>query len=152
MTTRFAHVNLIAQDWQRLAEFYQTVFSCEPIPPVRDQEGEWLDQATGVKSAHIQGVHLRMPGYGAEGPTLEIYGYGEMPARPPIVPNTPGFSHIAFAVDDVDSTAQRVLVAGGSAVGSPIQTEVPGRGRLWFQYVSDPEGNIIELQKWIDPR
>ncbi len=148
MATRFAHVNLIAQDWRRLAEFYELVFACEPDPPVRNQKGDWLDRATGIKEAHIEGVHLRMPGHGPNGPTLEIYGYGEMPARPTIVPNTPGFSHIAFAVDDVDSAAREVLAAGGTTVGSPIQIDVPGRGRLWFQYVADPEGNIIELQKW----
>ena len=42
---------------------------------VRDLSGEWLDRATGLKNAHIKGIHLRLPGYGEGGPTLEIFQY-----------------------------------------------------------------------------
>jgi predicted enzyme related to lactoylglutathione lyase len=148
MPARFAHVNLIGHDWRRLAEFYQSVFGCEPVPPVRNQKGDWLDRATGIPAAHIEGVHLRVPGHGPEGPTLEIFGYAEMPDRPAIKPNTPGFSHIAFAVDDVGSVADEIVAAGGTTVGERMQVDVSGMGQLLFQYVADPEGNIIELQKW----
>ncbi|MCK4340128.1 MAG: VOC family protein [Phycisphaerae bacterium] len=60
----------------------------------------------------------------------------------------PGFSHIAFAVDDVAQTARRVFEAGGEAIGELAEVEVPGAGSLVFQYVADPEGNIVELQRW----
>lgn len=63
-------------------------------------------------------------------------------------PNTPGFSHIAFAVDDVVTTAQSVFDNGGSAVGELMVREVPGVGVLTVHYVADPEGNIIEIQSW----
>jgi predicted enzyme related to lactoylglutathione lyase len=71
-----------------------------------------------------------------------------MPEHPPVTPNTPGFSHIAFAVDDVAAVVQAVFDQGGSAVGEFTQREVPGVGRLTFQYVADPEGNIVEIQNW----
>jgi predicted enzyme related to lactoylglutathione lyase len=145
MPTRFAHVNLIANDWRRLASFYETVFGCRPVPPERDQRGRWLDRATGVANAHIRGMHLRLPG---GGPTLEIYQYGRMPPRPPLEANTPGFSHIAFAVDDVCQARDAVLSHGGREVGTNEEIEVAGIGRLSFQYVADPEGNIIEIQQW----
>lgn len=148
MPTRYAHTNLIATDWRRLAAFYQDVFGCTPLPPERDLSGEWLDQATSVDSAHIRGVHLRLPGHGEDGPTLEIFQYDDMPAHPPVRPNTPGFAHIAFAVDDVAATAQAVFAQGGAPVGALTQREVPGAGWLTFQYVADPEGNIIEIQRW----
>lgn len=148
MATKFTHTNVIAKDWKRLSFFYQEVFSCEPIFPERDLSGEWLDRAAGVDNAHIVGVHLRLPGYGDSGPTLELFQYDVMPERPSINPNTPGFSHIAFAVDDVAAMARAVFEHGGSAVGELIVREIPGVGRLTFQYVADPEGNIIEIQKW----
>lgn len=148
MATRFAHANLVAKEWKRLSTFYQEVFGCVPIPPERDLCGEWLDRATRIRGARISGIHLRLPGYGGEGPTLEIFQYGFMPAHPQVHPNSPGFAHIAFAVDDVEAVARAVFEHGGSAVGEITVREVPGVGVITFQYVADPEGNIVELQDW----
>jgi predicted enzyme related to lactoylglutathione lyase len=148
MPTKYAHVNLVAKDWQRLARFYQEVFGCEPIPPKRELKGTWLEEATGIEGAEIAGIHLRLPGYGEMGPTLEVFQYGVMPEHPPARPNTPGFGHIAFAVDDVASTVKAVLEAGGSEVGALTVREISGVGVITFQYVADPEGNIIEIQCW----
>ncbi len=135
-----------------MVAFYETVFECIPIPPDRDLSGEWLDKATGLENANIRGIHLRMPGYAENGPTLEIFEYSKMPERPPINTNTPGFSHIAFAVDDVRDYAEKVIVKGGSIVGDLTERQIEGVGNLIFQYVTDPEGNIIELQSWTKNR
>jgi predicted enzyme related to lactoylglutathione lyase len=148
MPTKYAHTNLIAKNWRRLSAFYQEVFGCVPIPPERDLSGEWLDRAVGLDGAHIRGIHLLLPGYGEHAPTLELFQYESMPEHPPSKPNTPGLSHIAFAVDDVAATAQAISDCGGSAVGELTMREVPGVGLLTFQYVADPEGNIIEIQHW----
>jgi glyoxylase I family protein len=148
MPTKYAHTNLIAKDWKRLSAFYKEVFRCVPVPPERDLSGEWLDKATRLSGAHLFGVHLRLPGYGDDGPTLEIFQYGSMAEHPSVKPNTPGFTHIAFAVDDVAATARAVFAHGGSAVGELTGRDVPGMGLLTFQYVADPEGNIVEIQNW----
>jgi len=144
----YAHTNLIARDWRRLAEFYKVVFDCVPVPPERDLSGEWLDRATDLDGARITGMHLRLPGFGADGPTLEIFQYDAMPAHPEVRPNTPGFSHIAFAVDDVPAVARAVLEHGGCELGEFVERDVAGAGRLTFQYLADPDGNIIEVQNW----
>jgi predicted enzyme related to lactoylglutathione lyase len=148
MPTKYTHTNLIAKDWKRLSIFYQEVFGCVPIPPERDLSGEWLDKATKLSGSHLSGIHLRLPGCGDNGPTLELFQYGSMPEHPSVNPNTPGFSHIAFAVDDVPATARAVFSYGGSAIGELTVRDMPGVGLLTFQYVADPEGNIIEIQNW----
>lgn len=148
MSARFGHVNLIARDWQRLAEFYIAVFDCRPAGPQRDLSGEWLDRSTGLNGARIRGAHLRLPGPGADGPTLEIFTYDAIEDRLPPPANATGFGHIAFQVDDVDAYAQRVIDHGGSAVGDAVNAAIPGAGSIRFRYMRDPEGNIIELQKW----
>jgi predicted enzyme related to lactoylglutathione lyase len=148
MPTKYVHTNLIAKDWKRLSAFYQEVFGCIPIPPERDLSGEWIDKATGLRGVHITGEHLRLPGYGERGPTLEIFQYDDMPEQQPDFPNTPGFSHISFSVEDVHTTAQAVFEHGGSAVGELIIRNIPDAGLLTFQYVRDPERNIIEIQNW----
>ena len=147
---RYAHTNLIARDWRRLAAFYERVFGCMPVPPERDLSGEWLEAGTGVPHARIQGVHLRLPGWGDEGPTLEIFQYNHLTDRGKPAVNRPGFAHVAFAVEDVEAARDEVLAAGGKAVGDLVSVEVPGAGRIVFAYVTDLEGNVIELQRWAD--
>ena len=148
ISARFVHANIVAQDWTRLADFDQRVFGCTPVSPERDLAGHWIEAATGVPGAEIHGVHLRLPGYGADGPTLEIFQYNQQWAGPRPAINRPGLAHIAFAVDDVEAAQAAVLEAGGAAVGELVALDVPGAGRIVFVYVADPEGNIIELQKW----
>lgn len=148
MPVRYVHTNIIARDWRALASFYVRLFDCKPVPPERDLAGDWLDAATGIAGSHITGVHLRLPGHGDTGPTLEIFSYDATTDHPDIAANTPGFSHIAFLVDDVDAVSEAVLAAGGAAVGEMARRDVPGVGRLSFRYLRDPEGNILEIQRW----
>jgi predicted enzyme related to lactoylglutathione lyase len=145
---RFAHTNIAAHDWTRLTDFYQQVFGCTPVPPERHITGRWIEAATGVPGAEIQGVHLRLPGFGEQGPTLEIFQYNRQETGPRPAINRPGLAHIAFAVDDVEAASAAVLEAGGGVVGDVVSLEVVGVGKVTFVYVTDPEGNIIELQKW----
>lgn len=145
---KYVHTNIIARDWRRLAEFYTQVFSCEFIPPQRDQAGDWLSRGTGVSDASLEGVHLRLPGHGADGPTLEIYQYGHLKDRLPTVPNRIGFGHIAFEVEDVAETVAKMLAHGGYVFGEVVEREIAGKGKITFTYAKDPEGNLVELQKW----
>ena len=145
---RFTHINLVAEDWKRLAAFYGRVFGCVPVPPERDLSGRWLEVGTGVPGAQIRGIHMRLPGYGECGPTLEIFRYDPEKERLETAPNRPGFAHLAFAVDDVRAARDEVIAAGGGTVGEVVSVEISGAGAITFAYVTDPEGNIIELQRW----
>lgn len=148
MSTRYVHTNIVSQNWRQLAHFYQTVFDCQPIPPMRDLAGDWLDKGTGLKDCHLQGVHLRLPGSGENGPTLEIFQYDALAERLPSVANRLGIGHLAFHVDDVHSTVEQVLQQGGNLLGEVVERFIDGVGHLTFVYLTDPEGNILEIQHW----
>jgi predicted enzyme related to lactoylglutathione lyase len=148
MHARYVHTNLIAADWARLAAFYTTVFGCTLVPPERDYRGPELDAGTGLRDAHMRGAHLRLPGYGADGPTLEIYQYDTQEPRPATAVNRPGFGHIAFEVDDVAAARAEVLAQGGQAVGDVVTLTTAAGRRVTWCYLTDPEGNVIELQSW----
>jgi predicted enzyme related to lactoylglutathione lyase len=145
---QYVHTNLIARDWKRLVRFYTHVFGCRPKAPERDMSGAWLDSVTSLLNAHLTGIHLRLPGYGDDGPTLEIFSYDQLVESAIPAANQCGFAHIAFAVDDVDQALQAVIAAGGGTVGKIASREVDGVGLLRVVYARDPEGNIVELQKW----
>ena len=155
LPARYAHTNLIAADWQALARFYEGVFGCVRVPPERDLSGPDIEAGTGLPAAHLRGVHLRLPGHGETGPTLEIFTYDSLAdggRRPPIAVNRPGLGHLAFSVPDVMAARTAVLAAGGPPVGEVVTVAVPGRGFVTWCYVTDPEGNVIELQSWAEKR
>ncbi len=147
---KYVHTNIVAEDWKKLAGFYEQVFGCKPVPPERNLTGKWVEDCTGVATAEIRGVHLRLPGCGSSGPTLEIFEYNSEEDRPSTAINRPGLAHLAFAVDDVRAARDSVLEAGGRAIGKLVSVEISGAGHIDFIYVTDPENNIIELQRWSD--
>jgi glyoxylase I family protein len=146
ISARYVHTNVIARDWKKLARFYENVFGCVPVPPERDLTGEWLERGTGIPRAHIRGVHLRLPGHGDAGPTIEIFSYDDVAPQDHPVANRAGYGHIAFLVDDV-ARAMAEVVAHGGKPGEIVSHATPA-GALEFVYVRDPEDNLIELQRW----
>ena len=145
---RFGHVSIVAEDWRALVDFYSTVFGCELVPPERDYAGPDLERGTGVAGAALRGAHLRLPGHGQGGPTLEIYQYGRSEDRPPTAANRLGLAHVAFGVDDVEAARRAVLANGGGAVGDIVTLTTADGRRVTWCYLTDPEGNILELQSW----
>ena len=145
---RYVHTNLVARDWRALEAFYVDVLGCERVGDERRLEGPELEQGTGLAGAALEGRHLRLPGHGPDGPTLELFTYRDAPDRGPIAVHRPGFGHIAFAVDDVRAARDAVLAAGGRALGDVTCIQVSSTSAVTFTYVTDPEGNILELQSW----
>lgn len=148
MATRYAHVNIIATNWKRLCGFYEQVFDCEPVSTERDHHGPKIDALTAIPNVRVQGRHLRVPGHGENGPTIEIFTFSENAPNQPKPLNRPGFAHLAFEVDDLDTTRAKVKELGGDDYGELVTIEIAGAGSLNLLYMTDPEGNIVELQKW----
>jgi glyoxylase I family protein len=92
---------------------------------------------------------------GAEGASLELFrAKGErptVPEQPGDGPLHPGYRHLAFLVDDLDAKLAELGDEAQVTLG-PIDFGefVPGMRTAW---VSDPEGNIVELnQGYVDER
>ena len=103
---------------------------------------------TGSPKPHITGEHLLLPGYDDSHPTLEIFSYDSLRDTLPPEVNRPGFAHIAFEVDEVETTLAEIVAAGGGQVGEVVTAAYPNGMEAVFVYARDPEGNIIELQSW----
>lgn len=148
MYAKYAHTNLIAHDWKRLVEFYTTLFGCTLVPPQRDYRGAPMDALTAIPGVHLQGAHLRLPGYGDSGPTLEIFEYDPVAPEGTRAVNRPGFAHIAFEVEDVAGAREQVVARGGRSIGEVVALTTKTGRQVTVCYVTDPEGNGIELQRW----
>ncbi len=144
---RYLHTNIVARDVRLLADFYQKVFGCKVDYPESVLSGEALARGTGVSDAEIRGIWLQMPGNREDGPILELFQYSTMPERPTPTPNQPGYAHLSFEVDDIAAVADAVVAAGGSLYGQIADFESLEGGTLTFVYLTDPEGNIVELEQ-----
>ena len=145
MTITFAHTNIVAKDQKTLADFYIQALGCDIALPENTLVGEWLEKGIGIPAASIRGITLKLPGFQKDGPALEIFQYNQMieHSGPPAA-NRQGFAHIAFRVDDVVAIQQKAISSGGAKLGEISQKDFKS-GTLTFTYVTDPEGNIVEL-------
>lgn len=148
MKAKYMHTNLIAEDWRALAQFYTEVFGCSLVSPERDFRGADLDAGTGLKDAHLTGAHLRLPGHGDSGPTIEIFNYNQLEPRSKTTVNRPGFGHIAFEVYNVQAAQQEIEAHGGTKVAEIVTLTTKTGAKVTWCYVTDLEGNVIELQAW----
>ncbi len=145
---RFAHTSIGVRNWKLLPEFYIKVFQCKARPPERKLSGSWLDRATRLQGAMLEGLHLLLPGYGYTGPTLEIFTCQNLHDCDPMMANHAGLAHIAFEVHDVSQTLDEAMKHGGRLLGEVTEEAVDGVGGLTFVYFQDPEGNIVEIHSW----
>ncbi|MBQ9942083.1 MAG: VOC family protein [Christensenellaceae bacterium] len=145
---RYTHTNINSPDWRRLSNFYKTVFGCRSLKP-RDLGGDFFERLTALTGAHVEGEHILLPGYGEDGPTFEIFTYTPAGDQAPAKVNDCGFAHVAFEVDNVRETLQKLLENGGSQLGEVMTTFYPFE-QLWLTlvYAKDPDGNIVEIQRW----
>jgi len=152
MKIRLAHVSITARDLTRLRRFYEKALGFVVSRPGRGFSGDWLGKGTGVPGAEIKRVHLRLPGEGVDGTQLEIIEYADtvLEDTPPAADH-PGLRHLAFEVESPEELAglrKLVLDNGGGELGKISEKEIEGLGTVMFVYMTDPEGNIIELLNW----
>jgi catechol 2,3-dioxygenase-like lactoylglutathione lyase family enzyme len=125
------HVGLSVADLPTMIEWY------------RDALGFELEVQFEIPGGEISGAMLRRP----EGTGLELLHHlssapqqlGD-PHRAMLVQ---GYGHWALAVTDVPATHAELLAAGAREVWSPRPAPSPARGSM--SYLTDPEGNLLEL-------
>lgn len=132
-TLTFSHIAICCRDPLQVERFYTRHFG--------------FQRARVYAPGKDQVVQLR------SGPvSLELFRATQEPPGPPIGgagPEYPGLRHLAFLVDDLDV---KLAELGGDAhvTLGPLDMSqfIPGMRVAW---VSDPEGNIIELnQGYVD--
>lgn len=145
---KYVHTNIICTNIKKISEFYINVFECKQIGAITTISGDWLEKGTGIKNAEVKSINLQLPGYEKDGPILEIFQYTETveEQRTPKA-NSKGIGHLAFSVDDVQHTLGKVLENGGNTLGELVNKEFKS-GILTYIYITDPEGNIVEIQNW----
>ena len=131
MPAGYEYIGISVQDLASQRAFYSAAFGVDVVVA----ESDFSD--SGIRTAVV-----RSPtGLGIE--LIERTGSTPQPHLGPRERATSqGFTHLAVRVDDLEDTLRAASAAGGSIVSSPADARRPG---LRFAYVSDPEGNLLEL-------
>lgn len=108
-------------------------------------EGEFVDTVIGIPGSRSHIVMLRPPG---GGPGLELSSFvwpDHGPGSPTAMANELGLRNVAFEVDDLQATVNRLAADGYGLVGGIGQYE-----NIWrMAYVRGPEGIIVSLAERI---
>jgi lactoylglutathione lyase len=116
-----------------------------------DAQLAWYEQAFGfdttmrfeVPQLGLRGGFLRGP----DAVAIELLERGgshhaDPAASPSEALLTQGWAHVCFRVDDLDAAFARLVDAGATVISAPGPSPEPG---VRFTFVTDPEGNFIEL-------
>jgi len=136
---RMDHVSVVVEDLAEAIEFFETLGL--ELDSEGSVEGSEVDRIVGLEGVRSDRAFVRTPdGHGR----IELVKFNSPPTQagdPEAAVNTPGLSHLCFAVDDLDGAVADLQAKGAGLVG-----EVVNYGDSYkLCYVRGPEGVIVEL-------
>lgn len=140
---RFDHVAITVADLDAMTAFFQTLgLEVEGRTFV---EGEFIDTVIGIPDSRSEIVMLRPPD-GGTGVELSSFVRPEpLPGSANAPANELGLRSIAFEVDDLRATVDRVAADGYGLVGGIGEYE----GVWLMAYVRGPEGILVALAQQV---
>lgn len=139
---RFHHAAVVVSSLARSIEFYQRLFGGSIEMRLDDVREAEIAQLHGLDRARFDLVYI---GYG--GARIELFQFHDpLPGEPAhLAANEIGSTHLAFEVPDVRKAYERLTEEGVTFARAPVQVEKADGGRLELVFLSDPDGNRIEL-------
>ena len=143
MISSIRHSAFVVKDLETSLKFYCDILGLE-IYRRYIEEGEFIDNLTGIKNVKLEWIKLVIP----EGGLIELLQYHSHPD--PDIPkkisrsssNRLGCSHIALTVSDLATLYTKLVSNGFSCKSEPLLA--PG-GKAKILYCHDPDGAILEL-------
>lgn len=140
--TEFRHAGLVVENLEQMLQFYVNVLGMTVVKR-SDEDENYIGKVLGLKRAKLTTVKMFVDD--PRGGLLELLYFPERKHKKKhlkIYPNSPGFTHIALTVKDVDKLFEKLKKKGIKFLSRP-QKSPDGYARIVF--CKDPEGNIVEL-------
>ena len=140
---RFDHIGITVADLDAATTFF--VGLGLEVDGRMSIEGEFVDTVTGIPDSRTEMVGLRAPGGGTWIELSSFVRPAHEPGSPTAMANELGLRSVAFEVDDLHATVERLAADGyGLVVGIGRHEDV------WLMaYVRGPEGIIVALAERI---
>lgn len=136
------HVGVYVSELERMEVFYKNVFLMTVIQSKVFTENALLDELLGNRQAIISKLITPYGSVSGTGDMVELVEVCGKKSEESIAGEIfiPGTAHIAFGVDDILATADRIIVNGGC-----MKTSIVEIGSNKCCFCVDPEGNWLEL-------
>ena len=139
----FDHVGITVADLDRATTFFVELgLEVEGRTFV---EGNFIDTVCGIPDSRTEIVMLRPPGGGTAVELSSFVRPDHHPGSPNAMANELGLRSVAFEVDDLRATVDRLAADGYDLVGGVGEYENTWR----MAYVRGPEGIIVALAERI---
>ncbi len=143
MIKRIDHINLVVSDLRKAKDFFLLLdFEAEPESEL---SGKWISEVVGLQEVEAKYIALSHPGSTVKIELIHYISPQSDCTQMENKPNTIGLRHLAFAVDNIESTVTK-LQAAGIKFMSDVKT-YPATGKK-IVYFSGPDGIILELAEY----
>jgi len=137
------HAAFVVKDLSQSLKFYSGLLGLE-IYRRSIEEGDFIDQLTGIKNVKVEWVKLIIP----NGGLIELLQYHSHPDldEPTLLKressNRLGASHVALTINNMSLVYDQLVAEGYKCKSEPLLA--PG-GKAKILYCHDPDGAILEL-------
>jgi catechol 2,3-dioxygenase-like lactoylglutathione lyase family enzyme len=133
------HTGIVINNLEKSLRFYRDILGLKVQRDMLEQ-GEFIDNISDLKNVEVRTIKMSAD----DGNLVELLWYKSHPReiRGAEEICSPGVSHLAFTVDDIDYQYKR-LKEEGVEFHCPPQISPDGKAKVTFCH--DPEGNLIEL-------
>ena len=140
MIKRMTHTGFVVKDRDKAVEFYRDVVGLTLLR-TSESEGSAISGLLGYDDVSLKGAALSV----GDGHVLELLQYVSPVGadRPSDERSTLGASHLAFEVEDLDETCQRLIANGAKGLNPPVEMRAGSKAC----YLQDPDGNWLELSE-----
>ena len=137
---RMDHVGIVVDDLTAATAFFVEL-GLEPPGGSGTVEGEWVDRIVGLDGVRAEIAMLDTPDGRSRLELVQFHAPQGENGGSDAPSNAFGIRHLAFAVDDIDDTLERLRGHGAELVGEVGQY----RDAYRLCYVRGPAGIIVEL-------
>ncbi len=144
MILKFRHVGLVTNDLEKMINFYTKVLNFK-VKNIFEISSSDFQKGIDIKDAKAKMAHLTYNDF-----EIEIFEFNHKYNRNNELSyaNYPGYRHIAFIVDNIESFYKKLINENVSFISEPITVMEPENVKGYkFVYLKDPEVNIIELNQ-----
>lgn len=140
MAVTLRHVGIVVQDLPRMAAFYRDRLGFTQEKRALET-GNFIDTILGARNVEVTTVKLTSP----SGGMIELLHFTS-PCDATHEPHkrlfSPGLTHIALTVDNLDHLYEQLCREGTKFVAPPA---ISADGRAKVAFCCDPEANYLEL-------